>query len=105
MTRRNRIKTVLTLAVVAMATLALTAPSANAVIIGELGVLDSSANGGINPKTGVAWAPGDTYRLSFHTSLKRDATSTDINDYNAFVQSVAAGSTAFPLLGNGTWKE
>ena len=92
------------LAIVAVTVVAL-ATSADAGLIGELGVLDpANANGGISPATGVAWAAGDQYRLAFHTSTKRDATSTDINDYNAFVQSVAAGSTAFPDLGNGTWK-
>ena len=33
--------------------------------------------------------PGDQYRLAFVTSDTRDATSTDIADYNAFVQGVA----------------
>ena len=71
--------------------------AAEAAVIGELGVLQDTADGGINPATGSAWVPGDQYRLAFYTSEKRDATSTDINDYNAFVQSVAASSTAFPL--------
>ena len=31
--------------------------SAGAVAIGELGILDDTANGGINPGTGAAWAP------------------------------------------------
>jgi MYXO-CTERM domain-containing protein len=93
------------LAAVAIATLALTAASSNAALVGQLGVLDvNNANYGINPATGVAWAAGDQYRLTFHTEDKRDATSSNIADYNTFVQSVAAGSTAFPDLGNGTWK-
>ncbi len=72
---------------------------------GELGVLDVvNANGGINPATGVAWAEGDTYRLVFLTSQTTVATSADITSYNAFVQGVAAASTTFPDLGNGTWK-
>lgn len=33
--------------------------------------------------------PGDQYRLLFVTSATRDATSTDIADYNDFVQQVA----------------
>jgi len=78
--------------------------AAEAAVIGELGVLQDTADGGINPQTGLAWAPGDQYRLAFYTDDKRNALSTDINDYNAFVQSVAAGSTVYPLLGNGTWK-
>jgi len=75
-------------------------------LAGELGVLDpGNANGGINPATGAAWAEGDQYRLAFHTSTTRDATSTDINDYNAFVNTVADGSVAFPDLGDGDkWK-
>lgn len=32
---------------------------------------------------------GDQYRLAFVTSEKRDATSSDINDYDQFVQAVA----------------
>lgn len=45
---------------------------------------------------------GDEYRLAFVTSVGRDALSTEINDYNAFVQSVADAS----LLGrdNVTWR-
>ncbi|NQU20641.1 MAG: hypothetical protein HQ567_05110, partial [Candidatus Nealsonbacteria bacterium] len=102
MIRRNR--NLLTLAVLTLAMLVMAATPANAGIIGMLGVLDDTANGGINPATSAAWAPGDTYRLAFYTEDKRDALSGDIADYNSFVQSVAAGSTAFPLLGNGTWK-
>ncbi len=36
--------------------------------------------------------PGDQYRLIFTTSVKRDATSSNIEDYNNFVQSVADSS-------------
>jgi molybdopterin-guanine dinucleotide biosynthesis protein len=36
---------------------------------------------------------GDKYRVSFVTSTKRDATSSDITDYNTFVNTAAqAGS-------------
>lgn len=98
---RTRAATVLCLAVV---TTALYAGASYAGIIGQLGVLNDTADGGINPQTGLPWAPGDQYRLAFYTSATRNATSSDINDYNAFVQNVAASSTAFPLLGNGTWK-
>ncbi len=69
-----------------------------------LGVWKQSANGGINPATGVAWAVGDTYRLAFVTSGTTNFLSTDITTYNTFVQGVAAASTTFPKLGNGTWK-
>ena len=37
---------------------------------------------------------GDGFRLLFVTSGGRDATSTDIDDYNAFVQDAAAGGHA-----------
>ena len=36
--------------------------------------------------------PGDQFRLIFTTSQKRDATSSNIEDYNNFVQSVADSS-------------
>lgn len=57
---------------------------------GQLGILDVSANGGINPNTGLAWKSGDTYRLIFLSSSTRNASSTSISDYNSFVQSCAA---------------
>ena len=69
-----------------------------------LGVLQLTANGGINPATGLAWAVGDTYRLAFVTSSATPVSSTDITTYNTFVQGVAAASTTFPNLGDGTWK-
>jgi hypothetical protein len=68
-----------------------------------LGVLKLTANGGINPVTDAAWALGDTYRLAFVTSSATPVTSTDITTYNTFVQGVAAASTTFPNLGDGTW--
>ena len=37
-------------------------------------------------------SPGDTYRIIFVTSGERDATSADIADYNAFVQTQAVGT-------------
>lgn len=60
-----------------------------AAIVGQLGVLDDTANGGINPVTGSAWAPGDQYRLIFVSSTFRDAASGDVADYNAHVQAAA----------------
>jgi hypothetical protein len=47
---------------------------------------------------------GDTYRLAFVTSSGTSVSSTDITTYNTFVQGVAAASTTFPNLGDGTWK-
>ena len=38
--------------------------------------------------------PGDSFRLLFATSTTRDATSTDIDDYNSFVQTAAAAGHA-----------
>ena len=46
--------------------------------------------------------PGDTYRLAFVTSTTRDATSTNIADYNAFVTSVANTVAQLAAL-NTTW--
>ena len=73
----------------ALAVVLMISSSASAVLVSQLGVLDLSANGGINPATGNPWQAGDTYRLAFVTSATRNATSTDINDYNSFVQGVA----------------
>ncbi|GBF56010.1 hypothetical protein N0824_03896 [Microcystis sp. 0824] len=53
-------------------------------------------------------APGAQYRLVFVTAGTRDATSTDINDYNTFVTNQVTGSAlANALSGAGlttTWK-
>jgi hypothetical protein len=46
--------------------------------------------------------PGDTYRLVFVTSTTRDATSSNIADYNSFVSGVAALSVDLSGLG-ATW--
>lgn len=79
------------------------AGSAKAALVTQLGVLDLAANGGINPETGLAWAHGDTYRLAFVTGATTLATSTDIADYNNFVQGVANSSTTFTNLGSVNW--
>ena len=84
--------------------LAAIAGPARATLITELGILDLTANGGINPATGAAWKGGDTYRFAFITSGTTLATSTNIDDYNAFVQAQAAASTSFSNLGTATWK-
>lgn len=52
--------------------------------------------------TPVGIGSGDSYRLIFRTSIGRDATSTDISDYNAFVTSVANAVTELAALGT-TW--
>jgi hypothetical protein len=52
------------------------------------------------PPTGLA--PGAEYRLVFTTSGTRDATSTNIDDYNTFVTTQANQSSALTALGT-TW--
>jgi hypothetical protein len=47
--------------------------------------------------------PGDEYRLVFVTSTTRDATSSNIEDYNAFV-TTAANSVPELLALSTTWK-
>lgn len=47
--------------------------------------------------------PGDHYRLAFVTSTTRDATSSDIEDYNAFVTVVANSVPELAALGT-TWQ-
>ena len=83
----------------AVAALLLASGPASAVPIGQLGILDSTANGGINPVTGAAWAPGDQYRLIFVSSTFRDASSFNIADYNTHVQNAANAAG----LGSVTW--
>jgi len=56
---------------------------------GPAGIWKPWWNGRINPKTGEAWAEGDTYRIAFVSSTTRDATSPDIADYHAHVQAAA----------------
>ncbi|MBN2294721.1 MAG: PEP-CTERM sorting domain-containing protein [Pirellulales bacterium] len=46
--------------------------------------------------------PGDTYRLVFVTSTTRNALSSNIADYNAFVAGVASGVPKLAALGT-TW--
>ncbi len=48
-------------------------------------------------------SPGDQYRLFFVTSAKRDATSSNINVYNAFVDAVAESVPELAAL-NQNWK-
>ena len=100
MNTKNKIRTVLTFALVAMVTMATSANAAG--LPTELGILDVTANSGINPATGAAWAFGDTYRLVFVTSGTTQATSADIADYNAFVQAAADASALG--LADATWK-
>jgi len=103
MITQNRIKTVLTIAAVAMAILA--GPVQAGTLAGELGILAPETLAGNNPATGAPWAVGDQYRLVFHTSATTNAMSTDIATYNGWVQGLADAS---PLnIGanfGATWK-
>lgn len=54
----------------------------------------------ITVPTGLS--PGDHYRLAFITSTTRDATSSNIADYNSFVDGVANGVAQLAALGT-TW--
>lgn len=56
---------------------------------GQLGILDLTANDGLNPATGNPWEIGDTYHLIFVTDATTEATETDITFYNDFVQAEA----------------
>jgi hypothetical protein len=48
-------------------------------------------------------SPGDHYQLMFVTSLGRDATSSNIDDYNLFVTTQAAALTALLLPQPVSW--
>ncbi len=92
------------LAIVAVTVVAL-ATSASAELVTELGILDLTANGGINPATSSPWQAGDTYRFAFASSGLTAATSSDINYYNAFVQNLANASPLNIGAAQGvTWK-
>ncbi|MFZ9937626.1 MAG: beta strand repeat-containing protein [Luteolibacter sp.] len=67
----------------------------------QLGVLDLSANGGINPNTGNPWQVGDQYRIAFHTQNTTTGTSNDPNFYNDFATAEAWQVTA---LQGSYWK-
>lgn len=70
---------------------------ANAALVSQFGILDLTANGGINPNTGVAWQAGDQFRLAFFTSGKISATSNDPTVYDSF----ATAQAQLSVLGNG----
>lgn len=65
-----------------------------------LGAASESRAVPITQPTGLN--PGDQYRLVFATSTTRDATSSNIADYNAFVTGVADSVPELLLLGT-TW--
>jgi hypothetical protein len=61
-------------------------------------IFAASLNGEVVPVP-LDLSPGDQYRLTFTTSQTRDALSSDIQDYNDFVQSLADTSPALAELG------
>ena len=86
-----------TILVAAVAGLVLAmAGSAQADLTGQLGLLDLTkdygSGAGVNPATGNPWALGDPYHLAYVTTAQCTAESTDIADYNAFVQADANGA-------------
>jgi len=110
-----RAKTLLTLAVVAMACFALTT-SANAQLTGQLGLLDEAwfAANPINPGTGASWQAGDTYHLAFTTTTMvtqcsyptrypADPEWTDIANWDAVAQADADAAEIGTDAGV-TWK-
>ena len=68
--------------------------ASNAVLVSQFGILDLTANGGINPNTGAAWADGDQYRLAFHTDAGTTATSNDPAFYDDFATTQAQQNPA-----------
>jgi hypothetical protein len=70
--------------------LTLAAGSASAAALqSQYGILDLTANGGINPNTGAAWQAGDQYRLAFHTDGTISGESNDPGVYDAFATAQA----------------
>jgi hypothetical protein len=62
---------------------------------------DSTHGAPITQPSGLT--PGAEYRLAFLTSTTRDATSSNIEDYNTFVTNAAAAVPELAAL-NTTWK-
>ncbi len=96
------------LCVTAIAVLAMVG-SANAGIIGQLGILDDAINP-TNPATGNAWQPGDTYHLAFtSTSMTVGSINPpvapydDIATFDAIVQADADAAGIGSSVGV-TWK-
>jgi hypothetical protein len=75
----------------------LAATSQAAPLQSQYGILDLTANGGINPNTGNPWQAGDQYRLAFHTLGTINAKSNNPADYDNFATAQANLSP----LGNG----
>ncbi|MFZ9938262.1 MAG: hypothetical protein ACO3JG_14590 [Luteolibacter sp.] len=75
--------------------------AANAVLVSQYGILNLTANGGINPNTGVAWQTGDQYRLAFYTADSLQANDTDVGHYNGIVTAQAQLNSS---LAGTTWR-
>lgn len=60
--------------------------------VDPLGILSLEVLSDNNPMTFQKWKAGDTYRLIFITSAKRNAISTNIAVYNNWVQGLANAS-------------
>ncbi len=71
--------------------------SASAALTAQLGVLDLTANSGINPATGLAWQAGDTYRLVFVSSTETIADADGFTYYDNYVQNLANNSSITEL--------
>src|ERR1039457_3279085 len=65
--------------------------------------IGSRLDAGIITTVPAGLNPGDKYRLVFVTSTTKRAISSDIGDYNAFVESLADATTGLQALG-ATWK-
>lgn len=68
--------------------------TASGQLAGQYGILDLTANGGINPNTGNPWQEGDQYRLAFHTAEGITAESDDPAVYDAFATAQAQQNPA-----------
>ena len=78
---------------------------AYAQLTSQLGILDLTANDGINPATGEAWQAGDSYRLVFISSVAVDPQNSAMNDisaWNTAVQTIANNATGHDLS-SVTW--
>ncbi len=71
-------------------------------VSGWLGLLAAAPAVAVPVTVPTGLSPGDQYRLAFVTSTTRDAISSAIGDYNAFVASVANGVPELVALGT-TW--
>jgi hypothetical protein len=63
---------------------------------------NTEAQAGVVVTNPTSLTNGETYRLVFVTSTTRDATSSNIADYNSFVTAVANSNAALFSLGT-TW--